>query len=266
MDADPARLVQVVTNVLTNAEKFTPREGRVVVSVTRDGAACVVRVRDTGAGIAPDVLPHAFEPFTQAPQTMDRRQGGLGLGLAMVKGLVELHGGHVEIGSNGVGRGTTITVTLPLAKGPTEGRDEQALPAPNPRRVLIIEDNTDSADMMREALEFFGHDVRVAYDGARGVEIVRQFAPEVIICDIGLPGMDGYAVARRIRTAESARERPYLIALTGYAQPEDKRSALEAGFDQHVAKPPALEVLERMVSEAPVWKAGGDANGASARP
>jgi PAS domain S-box-containing protein len=250
VDADATRLVQVLGNLLANAAKFTPREGSVEVFLQREGASVALWVRDTGVGIAPEDRARLFEPFAQAAQTLDRTRGGLGLGLAMVKGLVELHGGSVTVASAGRGTGTEFTVRLPLVDGP--GRSAPAAPTrpTRRRRVLVIEDNRDAADSLGEALELSGQDTLVAYDCPSGIALAREFRPEIVLCDIGLPGMDGYALARAFRADEVLR-RAHLVALTGYAQPEDLQRAAEAGFDLHVAKPPSLEKLEQVLAEAP---------------
>jgi two-component system CheB/CheR fusion protein len=251
MNADAARVVQILSNLLGNAEKFTPKGGSVVVSLERDDDRKVaLRVRDTGSGIEQDTLSHVFESFVQAPQTMDRARGGLGLGLSMVKGLVELHGGSVNVASEGRDRGTEVTVLLPTELPPLPA------PAPNPkettltpRRVLVIDDNADNAESMQDALQLDGHEVRVAYDGPTGIDIAREFHPEVVVCDIGLPGMDGYAVARAFSTDEALKDVP-LVAVTGYTRPEDLRRAADSGFDKHLAKPVSIEALERAIAEA----------------
>ena len=248
--ADAARLVQAVSNLLGNAEKFTPRGGSVAVSVEREGDEVVLRIRDTGAGIPPEMMDHLFEPFAQAPQTMDRARGGLGLGLAMVKGLLELHGGTIAIASDGPGRGTSVTVSLPLEAAPVPVADSAAPRSARNRRVLVIEDHYDAAESLRDALSLSGHEVEVAYDGPRGIELARAFRPEVVVCDIGLPGMDGYEVAKVFRADEALRG-AYLVALTGYAMPEDLERAAAAGFDRHVTKPPTLDRLERLLGDAP---------------
>jgi two-component system CheB/CheR fusion protein len=246
--ADGARVTQVLSNLLGNAEKFTPRGGAVTVSLDANGTKAVLRVRDTGAGIAPSILEHLFEPFAQAPQTMDRTRGGLGLGLTMVKGLVELHGGTVNIASAGPGLGTEVTVLLPLDTNPIAKGAVGKRESSHSRRIVVIEDNIDAADTLKDALAFYGHDVRVAYDGAAGLDLARTFQPEVVLCDIGLPGLDGYAVARAFR-GDDTLKLTYLVALSGYARPEDLQRASEAGFDRHVAKPPSLETLDRFLSE-----------------
>jgi two-component system CheB/CheR fusion protein len=240
-----------LSNLLGNAEKFTPPGGRVVVTATGDAGKAVVRVRDNGAGIAPDVLPHLFEPFAQAPQTIDRARGGLGLGLSMVKSLIDLHGGTVDITSPGPGQGTVLTIVLPLARAqPPAAKRAPAADACS-RRVLVIEDNEDAADTLKHVLSMIGHDVQVAYDGPTGLELARSFHPEVVFCDIGLPGMDGYEVARAFRREVDSRE-AYIVALTGYARPEDRQRAVDAGFDEHVAKPPSAAKLNRVLSAVPL--------------
>jgi PAS domain S-box-containing protein len=250
LDADPARLIQIASNLLGNAQKFTPAGGTVSVSVEARGPQVALRVRDTGAGIAPELIPGLFEPFTQAPQTMERGRGGLGLGLAMVKGLVELHGGTVQLASEGAWRGTEAVVLLPLAGAPARSAGG-AEPRPGPgRRVLVIEDNVDAAATLGKALGLMGHDVRVTHLGALGLELSRTFRPAAVICDLGLPKMDGYAVAAAFRADPVLRE-ARLIALSGYARPEDRRRAAAAGFDHHVAKPPRLEELRRLIDDAP---------------
>ena len=233
-----------------NAAKFTPEEGKISVSLMRADGWAVVQVADTGLGIDPETLKRLFEPFAQADRSLDRSRGGLGLGLALVKGMVELHGGEVSAYSDGPGKGSRFTVKLPLveravaADGPVQPSDAAGRGC---RKVLIIEDNKDAADSLSEVLGLSGHRVAVAYDGAAGLVMAREFRPEVIICDIGLPGdIDGYAVARALRR-DAVTASAFLIALTGYAQPEDQRQALAAGFDTHMAKPPSPEKLEEIL-------------------
>jgi two-component system CheB/CheR fusion protein len=251
VNADSTRISQVIGNLLQNAVKFTPRGGRATVSVERRDGFGVITVRDTGAGIAREVMPRLFQPFVQAEKTLDRSAGGLGLGLALVRGLVELHGGTVSAHSDGVGKGATFVARLPL-----ERRRAPRLqlvptgPAPGPRRrVLVIEDNIDSAETLKEALELNDHVVDIALTGPDGLEKARSLKPDVVVCDIGLPGLDGFQVARAIRSDPSLGGVP-LIALSGYAQPEDLERSREAGFDLHLAKPPELEALERAIARA----------------
>ena len=205
-------------------------------------------MRDTGPGIAPDVLPSIFEPFTQAKQTLARTEGGLGLGLALVKGLVSLHGGEVKAVS-GSG-GAEFIVRLPLAVK----RERQAAPPAAParaaapashRRVLVVDDNEDAAETLAEMVRMLGHDVEVAYDGPTAVRRAGEYHPDLVLCDIGLPGMDGYEVAHELRAAHGRDVR--LVALSGYAQPEDVATAMEAGFDEHVAKPADPQRLEQLL-------------------
>jgi signal transduction histidine kinase/ActR/RegA family two-component response regulator len=248
--ADQDRLMQVLSNLLGSAEKFA-RGGSVVLTLQREGAKVALRVRDTGAGIAPEMMEHLFEPFVQAEQTIDRTRGGLGLGLAMVKGLIELHGGTVGIASEGPGRGTELTVLLPLAAAPEQSEpavERAPIPA---RRVLLIEDNRDVADSLADVLMLAGHEVQIAANGQEALALARTSLPEVVLCDLGLPGMDGYAVAKAFR-GEKTLEGVYLVAISGYARPEDIRHALEAGFDLHVAKPIKLEQLDQVLADAPV--------------
>lgn len=250
VDADPVRLIQVITNLLSNAEKFTPRGKEVTVTVQQAYGRVLLQVRDTGVGIPSNVLEHLFEPFAQAPQTMERSRGGLGLGLATVKGLVDLHGGSVSISSDGQDKGTAVTVLLPLVAPPPEVTVISDKSSQRVRRVVIIEDNKDAAITLRDALTLCGHQVEVAYEGLSGIELAQRFLPEVVICDIGLPQMDGYEVAKTLRKAPSLQG-VYLVALSGYAASEDVARAKAAGFDKHLAKPPALDALDRLVRDAP---------------
>jgi PAS domain S-box-containing protein len=247
---DETRLAEVLGNLLHNAAKFTHVGGRVTLTVAEEQGKAVIHVSDTGSGIAPEVLPTIFEPFTQAKQTLARSEGGLGLGLALVKGLVEMHGGSVSAASDGLGKGATFTITLPLSVMAAQviparpGRGGTAAP----RRVLVIEDNHDAANILREVLELDNHVVEVAYSGRDGIEKARAFHPDVALCDIGLPEMDGYEVARTMR-ADPELRRIALIALSGYVQPEDVAMAKEAGFDAHIAKPSSFDTIERALAE-----------------
>jgi PAS domain S-box-containing protein len=256
--ADSARITQIASNLLTNALKFTRREGRVEVQLRLRGEVAELRVTDTGVGIPREVLEHVFEPFAQAPQTLDRARGGLGLGLAMVKGLVELHGGSVNIRSEGLERGTEVCIGLPLIAAPEQQSTETVPRSRRTRRILLIEDNLDACETLQLALALEGHQVRVAHDGPNGLRMATEFQPEVVICDIGLPGMDGYAVARAVREQPGLQD-ALLVALSGYAQPEDLQRAREVGFDRHLAKPTSLETLERLVSE---WRPSPSPRGA----
>jgi two-component system CheB/CheR fusion protein len=189
---------------------------------------------------------HLFEPFAQAPQSLDRSRGGLGLGLAMVKGLIDLHGGTVQAASAGIGRGAEFSVRLPLIPDPAKAAPPAAeLPRGPKRRVVVIEDNVDAADSLRVVLALQGDDVQVAYDGPAGLALAREARPDVVICDLGLPGMDGYEVARAIRGDATLRD-TYLVALSGYARPEDSERAAAAGFDHHIAKPPSRQQIAQL--------------------
>jgi CheY-like chemotaxis protein/nitrogen-specific signal transduction histidine kinase len=248
---DRTRLSQVLGNLLQNSLKFTPRGGETTVSVAGDAARgqALVRVQDTGRGIAPDMLPRLFEPFTQADSTLDRSKGGLGLGLALVKGVVEMHGGSVTAASVGLDHGATFTITLPLAPASQAVDRERTEVEPSSRRVLVIEDHVDAGNSLCALLETYGHAVQVARSGPEGIERARAFKPAVVLCDIGLPEMDGYEVARRLR-AEPELGRVTLVALSGYARPEDVAKAREAGFDFHLAKPPDLAALAKVLAAA----------------
>jgi len=264
VDGDATRLAQMLGNLLGNAAKFTPNGGKVSVTLhSREGRA-VLEVADSGIGIDADTLKRLFEPFAQADRSLDRSSGGLGLGLSLVRGLAELHGGEVSAHSDGPGRGARFTVKLPLVQkaAVTHGDLESRATAGEGRKVLVIEDNQDSADSLCALLEFWGHQVAVAYDGASGLARARDFRPDIILCDLGLPdGLDGYAVARALRQ-DTVTASTYLVALSGYGQPEDKRRAREAGFDAHLTKPADLQVLERILSQAfaPRTEAGSPSN------
>ncbi|MBI5544678.1 MAG: response regulator [Deltaproteobacteria bacterium] len=261
VSADPARLAQIASNLLQNAAKFTGPGGSTCISIWQEQGKrrALLRVADTGVGVAPQLLPHLFQPFMQANRSLEHEQDGLGLGLAVVKGLVELHGGEITACSDGPGKGMELLVRLPLAEpaavSPSSKsvEDRARASTSNPRRsrrVLVIEDNVDAADSLREALAQDGHEVAIAHDGLRGLETARALRPEIILCDIGLPGMDGYAVARELRDDPDLRD-TYLVALSGYAQLEDLQQSAKAGFALHLAKPPDLEALERVLAEAP---------------
>jgi CheY-like chemotaxis protein len=236
---DSARVAQIASNLLVNANKFTNRGGRATVEIRSEGDHDVVLlVRDTGIGMDADTLRSIFRPFTQADRSIARSGGGLGLGLALVKGLTELHGGSVSASSDGIVRHHTATAGL-----------EEDETNPPVRRILVVEDNLDAAEMLRTLLELNGNVVAVAHNGADALTTARAHKPEVVICDIGLPGgMDGYAVARALRS-DAALRQCYLIAMTGYGQEDDKARATQAGFDCHLTKPvdPALleQVLDR---------------------
>jgi PAS domain S-box-containing protein len=251
--ADPGRVTQILGNLLQNAVKFTPRDGWTRVDARADGGGnAVLRVADSGAGFAPELRERLFEPFVQAERTLRSAAGGLGLGLALVKGIAQLHGGDVTAESEGPARGSTFTVRFPLDRRKTSRLSlVDAEPAPRAAlRVLIIEDNRDAASTLKEALELGGQVVETAHSGPEGIAAARETRPDVVLCDIGLPGMTGLEVARAMR-ADPALRRIRLIALSGYASPDDVERSVEAGFDLHLAKPPDIELLERSLSPPP---------------
>ncbi|HBX22169.1 MAG TPA: hybrid sensor histidine kinase/response regulator [Desulfotomaculum sp.] len=253
LNADGARLVQVVGNLLQNAVKFTRCDGNVKVSIESDAPRqrAIIRVTDTGIGIAPELISRLFQPFMQAETTLDRSRGGLGLGLALSIGIVKMHGGDMSAYSAGLGKGSEFVVYLPL-----EGISTKEPQAPLPdivhysRRVLIIEDNKDVAETLRELLELSEHEVAVAYNGPEGLNKAREFGPEVLLCDIGLPIMNGYDIAKAFREDKDLNS-ILLVALTGYALPEDLQRAADAGFDRHLAKPVDLDELDRILAQLP---------------
>ncbi|HZS69814.1 MAG TPA: ATP-binding protein, partial [Burkholderiales bacterium] len=237
VDADPTRLEQIIANLVGNALKFTPEGGNVTVSVTRDGDQALLRVADTGIGMAPELAARVFEPFVQGERPLDRSQGGLGIGLTLVRRLAELHGGSATAESEGEGRGSVFTVRLPAVEPPGVTRGPSiAEPTVPARDVLVVEDNADARETLKRMLELAGHRVRVAVDGAAALDAVQSSVPDVALIDIGLPRMDGYELARRIR-ADVHEKRPLLVAITGYGLPEDRNRSREAGFDMHLVKP-----------------------------
>lgn len=247
---DPARLEQVITNLLDNALKYTPPGGQVRVVTEQLHEEAVLRVQDTGRGIPPELLPRVFELFVQEPQALDRSRGGLGLGLTLVKRLVELHGGSVSVASAGRDRGSEFTVRLPAATGLAE-QDDGAVPAPattanRRRRILIVEDAADARDSLRLLLELDGHEVETAEDARHGLEKLETFRPDVALIDLGLPGVDGYALARMVRQRPQTSD-VRLIAVTGYGQAADQRKTLAAGFDVHLTKPVDPAQLARLL-------------------
>jgi PAS domain S-box-containing protein len=250
MNADRTRLAQVVSNLLQNAAKFTARGGQAWVTLERDVATkeALLRVRDNGCGMDAHMVAHLFQPFLQSDLTLDRSRGGLGLGLSLIKGLVDMHGGSIAGSSAGPGKGAEFVVRLPLA---TEQVGSSAAaprrePRPRSRRVLIIEDNSDAADSLRDVLELDQHVVEIAGSGPEGLDKARRFLPEVVLCDIGLPGMSGHEIARAIRADPKLRS-AYLVALSGFAAPEDLAASKAAGFDRHMSKPPALEQIAQIL-------------------
>jgi PAS domain S-box-containing protein len=255
--ADPTRLEQILDNLLSNAAKYTEPGGRIGVSAERQGDEAVLRVRDTGVGIAPEMLPRVFDLFAQAERSLDRAEGGLGIGLTLVRSLVELHGGSVQANSDGLGHGSEFVVRLPAAGAAARRADQPSATAPGSggpsaaRRILVVDDNVDAAQSLATLLKLWGHEVAVAHDGAGALEAARTQPPDVILLDIGLPGMSGLEVARQIRQEP---RRPLLVALTGYGQEQDRRRSVEAGFEAHLVKPVDLRELRRLIAAAPAGR------------
>jgi CheY-like chemotaxis protein/two-component sensor histidine kinase len=250
LNADPTRLAQVVANLLNNACKFTEKGGRIRLIAGSDGRQALIQVQDTGIGIAADQLSRIFEMFTQVDTSVERSRDGLGLGLTLVKSLVEMHGGTVEARSVGVGQGSEFVVRLPILAGTHELPPKVPLSEPprTTRRVLVVDDNRDSAESLAILAQLAGHETRIAYDGFTAVEAAATFRPEVILLDIGLPDLNGFDTARRIR------EQPWgknivLLALTGWGQEEDRRKSKDAGFDHHMVKPVDHAALIRLLAE-----------------
>ncbi|MGH7818360.1 MAG: response regulator, partial [Candidatus Binatia bacterium] len=229
--------------------KYSDPGGRIEVMVERDGEDGVLRVRDTGIGISPAMLPRVFELFTQAERGPDRAEGGLGIGLTVARTLVELHGGRIEARSEGVGKGAEFVMRVPALPARSEESRSAVRPAPagwRRARVLLVEDNVDAAESLRMLLELLGHHVRVAHDGLSAFDVADADPPDVMLIDIGLPGLDGYEVARRIRRHPHLK-RTVLVALTGYGREEDRHRALSAGFDHHLVKPVDVDTLQGLV-------------------
>jgi CheY-like chemotaxis protein len=241
--------VQIFANILSNAVKFTPRGGHIWFTADQQSDDAVVRIRDTGIGIAPDALPRVFDMFQQAEPTLERSAGGLGIGLTLARRLVEMHEGGIDIRSPGRGQGTEVEIRLPIRAAPDPevvAQERQAMAVTHSLRVLIVEDNLDSAEMLDWAVSRLGHVTTQAHDGATAVALARDFAPDVIFLDIGLPGINGYAVARTLRDLPEFSH-VYIAAVTGWGQEEDRRKAREAGFDSHFTKPLSPAVLEEVL-------------------
>jgi PAS domain S-box-containing protein len=253
VEADEARLMQVFTNLVTNAAKYTSPGGHVRIGIRQEDGEAVIEVADDGIGIEPALLPRVFDLFVQGHQETDRAVGGLGIGLTLVRSLVDLHGGTVTAHSDGPGQGSTFTVRLPVRK--IHARDALPRPgarrlAPTPCRILVVDDNEDALVLLGEALAAVGHEVRTAIDPVSALEVIKEWTPELAILDIGLPVMDGYELASRIR-AELDGAPPKMFALTGYAQQDDRARIREAGFDAHFVKPVEVHrLLERMAADA----------------
>ncbi|MBI3861367.1 MAG: hybrid sensor histidine kinase/response regulator [Planctomycetia bacterium] len=247
--ADAARLEQVVVNLLTNAAKYMADGGRILLTVQQEGEEAVLRVRDRGVGIAPELLPRIFDLFTQAERSLDRSQGGLGIGLCLVQRLVEMHGGRVEAHSV-LQQGSEFVVRLPVmstsAPAPATGT-ETAQPAGHSLRVLVVDDNVDAAESIALLLEAAGHHVRMSYDGPTALAAALDFRPQVVLLDLGLPGLDGFEVAKRLRQ-QPALSGIALVAVTGYGQVSDRQRSLDAGFDHHLVKPANFQKVQHILA------------------
>jgi len=250
--ADATRLEQVLANLLNNAAKYTTPGGKIWLSAVREGDQALVRVRDTGIGIAPELLPKVFDIFVQEERSLDRTQGGLGLGLTLVKNLAQMHGGSVEVHSDGPGKGSEFVLRLPVPARPPQPQiapsavEELSVPS---LCVLVVDDNRDAAETLGDLLELWGHTVTLAFDGAAALARAGETSPDMMLLDIGLPGIDGYEVARLLRA--QGHDRVVLVALTGYGQEEDRRKALDAGFDLHMTKPVDPNALKAALRARP---------------
>jgi signal transduction histidine kinase len=255
LEVDPARMAQVLSNLLNNAAKYTDEGGAISLTAEPDGREVAIRIRDNGIGIPPDLLPHVFDMFTQADQTLSRSRGGLGIGLTLVRSLVEMHNGRVSVHSDGPDRGSEFTVCLPVAARPGNAPEEAGDPADDDpqlqlprRRILVVDDNRSHATSLGVLLRAIGQDVDEAYDGVTALELAHRHRPDVILLDIGLPVMDGYEVARRCRE-RSDLDRTMLVAMTGYGKEEDRRRSQEAGFNVHLVKPVNLDDLRMLLNQ-----------------
>jgi CheY-like chemotaxis protein/two-component sensor histidine kinase len=256
LDVDRTRMVQVIVNLLHNAVKFTPDGGRITLCGKMEGPEAVVEVRDTGTGIPPDMLSRIFELFTQVDDGSARSRGGLGIGLNLVRDLVELHGGRVQAASDGPGRGSTFVVRLPrlptdACRARLDGAHPEQGPPPQPHRVLLVDDHKSIVDSLAVLLREKGHDACCAYDAVSALETARRYLPDVVVSDIGLPGMDGYELAARLRR-DPLTQNTRLVALTGFSHEEVRRRILEAGFSQYLVKPLTISELDALLeSDAP---------------
>jgi CheY-like chemotaxis protein/two-component sensor histidine kinase len=254
VDGDPTRLAQVVGNLLNNAFKFTDKGGHIRLTVEEECGEVALRVRDDGIGIAPEQLPRVFEMFTQVDTSLERSRDGLGIGLTLVKTLVEMHGGTVEVHSDGLCRGSEFVVRLPTLDAPPAQLSPPAVSESTPpvgRRVLIVDDNTDGAESLSILLELEGHVTHMAHDGHEAIEAAERFRPDAVLLDVGLPGLNGYEVCRRIREQPWGKDL-ILVALTGWGQEADRRRSEEAGFDAHMVKPPDHDVLTKLLAALPM--------------
>ena len=251
MDGDATRLAQVVSNLLHNSAKYTHRGGHVRLMVGREDGTAVVSVKDNGIGIPPAMIGRVFEMFTQVDRTLEKTTGGLGIGLSLVKGLLDMHGGTIQAKSDGEGMGSEFVVRLPVvmdvidASDRPNGQTSEVMPSAR-RRILVVDDNADSADSLGLLLEMSGHEVRTANDGKAGIAVAAQFRPDVVLMDIGMPQLDGYEAARHIRQQPWGRGM-VLVALTGWGQEDDRKESADAGFDHHLVKPVEMDALMKLM-------------------
>ena len=253
VQGDPARLLQVLENLLINAAKYTPRGGKIELELERQQDAVLVRIRDNGMGIPDEMLDRIFDLFVQFDSAAKASDGGMGVGLTLVKHLMQLHGGQVAVESAGEGMGSTFSISLPLSQGLPEAETavvEEKLTAQGGSQIVIVEDNSDARQMLKRMLELDGYQVATAPDGRQGLDTILSAKPDVAIVDLGLPELGGLEVARQVRT-RSGEHRPYLIALTGYGQEKDHQAVMEAGFDKHLIKPVNAQELERVLKSRP---------------
>lgn len=252
LDADPVRLAQVFGNLLANATKYTDQGGKIELTVEREGNDAAITISDTGVGIPPPMLPAVFEMFTQIERTLPRAQGGLGIGLTLVKRLVELHNGSVSAQSEGEGRGSTFTVRLPIlsedVEKPSPAPVTNSIPSIASKRILVVDDNRDSAKTLSMLLKLTGNEIRMAHDGQEALGIAEEFRPEVILLDIGMPVLNGYDTCRALRAKDWGKS-VRIIALTGWGQDEDRRKTADAGFDGHLVKPVDHAELMRLLAK-----------------
>jgi signal transduction histidine kinase len=259
IEGDKTRLVQVIANILHNAAKFMDPGGRIRLSARRDGQYVAITIADTGIGIAPELIPRIFELFTQVHTKSERAQGGLGIGLALVRRLTEMHGGSVSVHSDGQGRGSEFTVRLPVMASPlavlsSQRREEGPIPEIEPQRILVADDNHDAAEALSLQLQLAGHEVRTAHDGVEALDLAATFEPDIVLLDLGMPKMDGYEAARQLRLLSTSGRRMMLIALTGWGQQQDRDRTAAAGFDAHLVKPVAEAQLFKALAAAAARK------------
>jgi len=255
VNGDLTRLAQVLANLLNNAAKYTPDGGSITLSVEAEGRQVAIRIADNGAGVPADMQERIFDLFAQVESTLDRARGGLGVGLSLARRLVDMHGGAIGCESGGPGQGSTFTARIDMVAAPPAGSATEVRDAPPiaaaaaEQRVLIVDDNIDAADALALLLRISGYQTMTAHDGHEGLQASRTFEPHVVFLDIGLPGMNGYDVARRLRADEQTRA-AYLVALTGWGSEEDRQRSSDAGFDLHLTKPVELQTLARVLQQS----------------